>query len=147
LELQGLSTVLVAAVIGVFTVGMFVPVGAGYLLSPFRRRFFFGLAASGYLSLLALTGAGWPVAVFYGVVLNVIALRDLARQAVKAHVDGYVDRRAFLPPVCAAVFVPDTPLVPEPDRGDDASSLPILDASWRKVVRVLRGAGARAAVG
>jgi hypothetical protein len=138
LELQGMVTVLVAVVVGVLTVGAVVPVGAGYLLSPFRRRFALGLAVTAYLSLLALTGAGWPVAVFYGVLLNVVALRDLARQAVKAHVDGYVDRTAFLPPVCGAVFVARDRVLSEEDRGAGEPLDSMMNASWRRVARALR---------
>ncbi|MBN2192404.1 MAG: hypothetical protein JW751_06275 [Polyangiaceae bacterium] len=138
LNLQGLVTVFTAAGIGILTVGAFVPIGAGYLLSPFKPRFLIALVVSIYLSLLALTGAGWPVAVFYGVVLNVVVLRDLARQAVKAHVDGYVDRETFLPPVCGTVFVPRARVMNDEDRGAGESIDPYVNGSWRKVVRALR---------
>jgi len=139
LELQGFVTVLVAAVVGVLTVGACVPIGAGYLFSPFRPRLLAGLALTAYLSLLALTGAGWPIAVFYGVLCNVVALRDLTRQAIKAHVDGYVDRRAFVPPVCGLVFVPRARVLADRDRGDGESLAPAIAGSWRTVVRILRG--------
>lgn len=138
LELQGATTVVAAGVLGLLTVGVFVPIGAGYLLSPFQRRFWLGLAVSGYLSLLALTGAGWPIAVFYGILLNVVALRDLARQAIKAKVDGYVDRWAFLPPVCTVVFVPEALVVSEDDRGDGEAPASVGDGPWRVVARALR---------
>lgn len=145
LELQGFVTVLVAAVVGVLTVGACVPVGAGYLFSPFRPRLLAGLALTAYLSLLALTGAGWPIAVFYGVLLNVVALRDLTRQAIKAHVDGYVDRRAFVPPVCGLVYVPRARVLADRDRGEGEPLAAALDGSWRTVVRILRGEAVAAA--
>lgn len=146
LELQGFVTVLVAAAVGVLTVGACVPVGAGYLLSPFKPRFFAGLAVTAYLTLLALTGAGWPVAVLYGVLFNVVALRDLTRQAIKAHVDGYVDRRAFVPPVCGAVYVPRERVLSAQDRGEGESFADAIDGSWRTAVRILRGEAVAAAV-
>lgn len=137
LRLQGLVTIAAAVIVGVLTGGVFVPIGAGYLLSPFKRRFVLGVLASGYLSLcIALSmGLGWPAAVLYASVLNVLALRDLTRNALKARVDGYVDRRAFLPLVASRVWVPASAPIAARDRELGAEALS--DGTWRAVVRLL----------
>lgn len=100
-------TLTAAIGVGVLSAGTFIPIGAGYLLSPFGARFFGTLGLSVYLTFCVFVslGFGWPAAVLYGVILNAVALRDLARQSRKAEVDGYVDIEAFLPPVCDAVWV------------------------------------------
>ena len=141
LRLQGVITIATAAGVGLLTAGFFVPIGAGYLFSPFRRRFVPSTLISGYLCLcvVASIGFGWPAAVLYAIVLNALALRDLTRNAIKAHVDGYVDRRAWLPTVASRVWVPSTAVVDSEDDDTDGGGDPTLaGASWRTVARVLR---------
>jgi hypothetical protein len=58
LRLQGLVTIAAAVAVGVITGGVFVPIGAGYLVSPFKRRFVLGLLVSGYLSLCIVASMG-----------------------------------------------------------------------------------------
>lgn len=139
LSLQGLLTIAAAIGLGVLTGGVFVPIGAGYLLSPFKRRFVLGMALSGYLSLcVALSmGLGWPAAVLYASMLNVLALRDLTRNALKARVDGYVDKRAWLPAVASSVWIGRSSLGAAGDRWVAGAPGPLTDGSWRAVVRLL----------
>jgi hypothetical protein len=89
----------------------------GYLFAV-RCRFVLGWLISGYLSLcvVASMGIGWPATVLYATLLNVLALRDLTRNAIKARVDGYVDRRAWLPAVSGRVWVPSSQLVHASDQ-------------------------------
>jgi hypothetical protein len=136
---QAVVTLVAAFGVGVFTGGLFVPIGAGYLFSPFKRRFVLSLFASAWLSLSVLGTAGfaWPVALLYATLLNVLALRDLARAAIKARVDGFVDRRAFLPPVCDRVWVPEKKLAHDRDLFREGDALPLTDGPWRAVVAVL----------
>ncbi len=139
LRTQALVTVIGAVALGVLSGGVFVPIGTGYALSPFPRRFFAGLAISVYLSLCVVGtfGAAWPVAVLYAVILNALALRDLTRNAIKARVEGFVDRRAFLPPVCERVWVPERGLLGPDDRFRDGDPLPLTDGPWKTVWTVL----------
>lgn len=138
LNFQGVVTVFTAALVGILSVGTFVPIGAGYLFSPFRRRFLLCLFISAYLLLWSLTIAGWPLAVLYAVACNVVALRDLTRQAHKARIDGYVDPRKYLPPVCGQVWVPAARLLDPMDRWTELDEEPFLDGSWRAVIRRAR---------
>ncbi|MBW2460231.1 MAG: hypothetical protein JRH11_01210 [Deltaproteobacteria bacterium] len=139
LRAQALVTTACAVAGGVLTAGTFIPIGFGYLLSPFRRRFVVGLFLSLYLTLAVIGTAGfaWPVAVIYAVLLNTLALRDLTRAALKARVDGYVDRRAFLPMVSERVWVPPTRVTRESDRHRASDHVPLTDAPWRTVVALL----------
>jgi hypothetical protein len=139
LRTQALLTIGGALVGGVLTGGLFIPIGLGYALSPFPRRFFVGLFASGYLTLAVLgtMGFGWPVAVIYAVLLNTLALRDLTRAALKARIDGYVDRRAFLPSVSERVWIPESRLLSEGDLIQEGDTIPLTDAPWRTVVTLL----------
>ncbi len=139
LRTQALLTIGAAVVGGLLTGGLFIPIGLGYALSPFPRRFFLGLLASGYLTLAVLgtMGFGWPVAVIYAVLLNTLALRDLARTALKARIDGYVDKRAFLPTVSERVWVPGARLLREEDLFHEGDPIPLTDAPWRTVVTLL----------
>ena len=118
LKAQVAVTLIAAIGLGVVSVGTFIPIGTGYLLSPFAGRFFGALALSAYLTFCVFVslGFGWPAAVLYGALLNAVAIRDLARQAQKAEVDGYVDVEAFLPPVCDAVWVTHDRVVDPSDR-------------------------------
>lgn len=136
---QALVTTVCAIAGGVLTAGTFIPIGAGYLFSPFRRRFVVGLFLSVYLTLAVVGTAGfaWPVAVIYAVLLNTLALRDLTRAALKARVDGYVDRRAFLPMVSERVWVPEERVAREGDRHRPSDPVPLTDAPWRTVVALL----------
>lgn len=142
LRLQGLLTLLAAVGVGVLSGGVFVPIGAGYLFSPFKRRFALGVLLSGYLSLciVASMGLGWPAAVLYASVLNALALRDLTRSALKAQVDGYVDRRAWLPLVAGRVWVPSSALLGAEDLAREADDAQPADGTWRAVVQRLRTA-------
>lgn len=139
LRLQGLLTVVSAIGFGILTGGVFVPIGTGYLFSPFKRRFFLGWLISGYLSLcvFASMGIGWPAAVLYASLLNVLALRDLTRHALKARVDGYVDRRAWLPSVASRVWVPAAQLADPRDAHREGDAEPLTDGTWRAVGRIL----------
>jgi hypothetical protein len=139
LTLQGTITIAAAIVCGVLTGGVFVPIGTGYLFSPYKLRFLFGWLISGYLSLcvVASMGFGWPAAVLYATLLNVVALRDLTRNALKARVDGYVDRRAWLPAVAGRVWVPESRLASESDRHQEGDPELLTDGTWRAVGRVL----------
>jgi hypothetical protein len=139
LRLSGLVTVVCAIAIGILSAGMFVPIGTGYLLTPYKRRFFVGWAISAYLTLcvVASGGLGWPATVAYASLLNVLALRDLTRNALKARVDGFVDRRAFLPAVASRVWVPKTAVLEPGDRYTEGASEPLTDGTWRAVVRLL----------
>ncbi|MEQ9077371.1 MAG: hypothetical protein RLP09_26155, partial [Sandaracinaceae bacterium] len=124
---------------GVLTAGVLVPIGAGYLASPFKRRFLLGLLVSGYLGLCVVgsVGLGWPFAVLYASVLNAVALRDLTRNALKARLDGFVDRRAWLPVVADRVWVPPAGLDAEADRWSSAQEAETTDGTWRVVTRLL----------
>jgi len=143
LRLQGLLTIAAAIAAGVMTGGVFVPIGTGYLISPFKRRLLAGWLISGYLSLCVLgsMGLGWPATVLYASVLNGLALRDLTRNALKARTDGFVDRRAWLPVVCGRVWVPMAGVLAPGDRWSEAAGEePLTDGSWRAVVRLLADA-------
>ena len=139
LRAQALTTIVAALVLGVLSGGLFVPIGAGYALSPHPRRFVLGLFFSSYLTLCVLgsVGLGWPAAVIYASLLNLVTLRDLARLALKARVDGFVDKRAFLPPVCDRVWVPAAGLRAPEDAWHEGDGVPVTDGSWRSVVRWL----------
>ena len=139
LRVQAMTTIVAAVLLGVLSGGLFVPIGAGYALSPYPRRFVLGLFFSAYLTLCVLgsVGLGWPAAVIYATLLNFVALRDLARLALKARVDGFVDRRAFLPPVCDRVWVPATGLRKPEDAWREGDGVPVTDGGWRSVVRWL----------
>ncbi len=139
LRLQGLLTIAAAIAGGVLTAGVFVPIGAGYLASPFKRRFLLGLLVSGYLGLCVVgsVGLGWPFAVLYASVLNAVALRDLTSNALKARLDGFVDRRAWLPVVADRVWVPPAGLDAEADRWSSAQEAETTDGTWRVVTRLL----------
>jgi len=139
LRTQALVTIAGATIAGVLTGGLFIPIGLGYALSPFPRRFFVGLVASGYLTLAVLgsMGFGWPVAVIYAVLLNTLALRDLTRAALKARVDGYVDKRAFLPSVSERVWVPEARVLEDADHHKGGDRVPLTDGPWRTVVALL----------
>lgn len=136
LRTQALTTIGAALLLGLISGGLFVPIGAGYALSPHPRRFVLGLFFSAYLTLCVLgsVGLGWPAAVIYASLLNLVALRDLARLALKARVDGFVDKRAFLPPVCDRVWVPATGLRAPEDAWREGDGVPVTDGSWRNVV-------------
>lgn len=142
LRAQALTTIAAAVGVGVLTGGVHVPIGAGYLLSPFPHRFLIGFLVSVYLSLCVVGtfGAGWPVAVLYAIILNTLALRDLTRAALKARIDGFVDRRAFLPPVAERVWVPASRVLAEADRWQQTDGVPITDGPWRTVFALLRDA-------
>jgi hypothetical protein len=139
LRTQALLTIGGAIVAGVLTGGLFIPIGLGYALSPFPRRFFLGLFASACLTLaiLGTMGFGWPVALIYAVLLNTVALRDMARAALKARVDGYVDKRAFLPSVSERVWVPESRLLTASDAWKEGDPVPLTDAPWRTVVALI----------
>lgn len=139
LRLQALTTIITAVGIGLATGGVFIPIGAGYVVSPFKRRFALGLAMSVYLSVCVIGtgGLGWPAALVYATLLNAIALRDLARNALKARIDGFVDKRAFLPPVADRVWVPERGLGAEADRWREGDAVPVTDGTWRKIVALL----------
>jgi hypothetical protein len=139
LRAQAVTTIVAAVVLGVLSGGVFIPVGAGYALSPFRRRFLAGMLLSVYLSLcvVASWGLGWPAAVLYATLLNAVALRDLARAALRARIDGFVDRRAFLPPVADRVWVTESGLRSPEDRWQAEDGLPVTDGGWRAVVQWL----------
>ncbi|MCA9606467.1 MAG: hypothetical protein KC619_12765 [Myxococcales bacterium] len=139
LRLQGILTIAAAIIGGVLSGGVFVPIGTGYFASPFWRRGLIGWLLSGYLSLCVLgtMGIGWPAAVLYASLLNAVALRDLTRNALKARVDGFVDRRAWLPIVASRVWVPAVGLADEADRWTaDAEERPS-DGSWRAIMQVV----------
>ncbi len=140
LRLQALTTLASAAIVGVLTMGVYIPIGAGYVFSPFPRRFAISTGLSIYLALCAL-GTGFvalPVTVAYGVMLNAIALRDLTRQAASARIDGRVDKRAFLPLPAQRVWVPPRQVSDPADRGEDEAAL--MDGSWRVVWAALAAA-------
>lgn len=139
LRTQALTTIIAAVVVGLLTGGLFVPIGAGYVLSPYSRRFLFGLFFSTYLMLCVLgsMGLGWPAAVIYASLFNLVALRDLARLALKARVDGFVDKRAFLPPVCDHVWVPAAGVRTPEDVWRESNEALVTDGGWRSVVRWL----------
>ncbi|MGE0788221.1 MAG: hypothetical protein AB7S26_21290 [Sandaracinaceae bacterium] len=140
LRLQGLLTIAAAIISGLLTGGVFVLIGAGYLASPYKRRFLVGLLISGYLSLCVLGsfGLGWPAAVLYACVLNAVVLRDHTRCALKAYVEGFYDRRAWLPVVAARVWVHAGSLLGGGDRHDPEAVDPASDGTWRTVVALLK---------
>ena len=136
LRIQAVVTIAAAVLGGLLTAGHFIPIGAGYFLSPFTRRGVFGAFITLYLTLCIVVSAwfAWPAAVAYAVVLNALVLRDLARQSLKAKLDGYVDKRAFLPPVCQMVWVPKTAVQdPNDTEIDEAIEVPV-GASWKRVL-------------
>ncbi|MCC7536174.1 MAG: hypothetical protein IT379_08170 [Deltaproteobacteria bacterium] len=139
LRAQALTTIVGALVIGVLSGGVFIPIGLGYLLSPYKRRFALGFAFSLYLGICVVSTmfVGWPIAVFYATLLNIVALRDLARLALKARIDGFVDKRALLPAVCDRVWVPSPGLVTPSDEWRPGDRTLMTDGSWRAVVRLL----------
>lgn len=136
LYVQALVTIGTAVVVGVLTGGICVPIGAGYLLSPHKRRFALGLLLTAWLSACVLLsgGLGWPAAVAYAVLANLLALRDLARLAVKAKVEGFVDRRAWLPLVADHVWVPESGVLDVKDVGDGEDLAAVSAGGWRGVV-------------
>jgi hypothetical protein len=138
LRTQAVLTLVAAVAFGVLSGGLFIPIGLGYAISPYPRRFALGLGISAYLSLCVLgsLGFGWPVAVIYAVLLNTVALRDLTRSAVKARVDGFVDKRAFLPAVSGRVWVPAAGTA-DADRWQEGDGLPVTDGPWRAIVALL----------
>lgn len=142
LRLQGLITIAFAIVVGILTGGVFVPIGTGYFGSPFWRRGVVGWIVSGYLALSVLgsMGMAWPAAVLYASLLNVVALRDLTRNALKARADGFVDRRAWLPIVASRVWVPPAGLASPADRWTEEADEPLTDGSWRAIVRAVASA-------
>jgi hypothetical protein len=138
LRLQAVTTILSATVVGVLTMGVYIPIGAGYVFSPFPRRFAISTFLSVYLALSAVGTAftALPVTIAYGVILNIVALRDLTRHAVQARVDGYVDKSAFLPLPDHRVWVPQAALL---SRGDTVLDDALFsDGPWRVVVAALR---------
>lgn len=139
LSVQGTLTIAAAVAVGILTGGVFIPIGAGYLLSPFKSRFVLGLAISGYLSLSIMLsmGLGWPAAVIYASLLNVLALRDLTRNALKARIDGFVDKDAWLPAVASRVWIGKASLLAASDRCEEGTPEPLTDGSWRAVVALL----------
>lgn len=139
LRLQGLLAIGVAIAGGLLTGGVFIPIGTGYFASPFWRRGLVGWVLSGYLSLCVLgsMGMGWPAALLYASLLNVVVLRDLTRNALKARVDGVVDRRAWLPVVASRVWVPAAGLADPTDRWREEVEEPLTDGSWRAIVNEL----------
>lgn len=144
LRLQGLLTIAAAVAGGLLTGGVFVPIGTGYFASPYWRRGLVAWLLSGYLSLCVLgsMGIGWPAAVLYASLLNAVALRDLTRNALKARVDGFVDKRAWLPIVATRVWVPAAGLEHEAHRWTEAADEPLTDGSWRAMVQMLADAPA-----
>jgi len=143
LRLQGLVTIAAAIVGGVLTGGVFIPIGTGYFLSPFWRRGLVGWLLTGYLSLCVLGsfGMAWPAGVLYASLLNVVVLRDLTRNALKARVDGYVDRRAWLPIVASSVWVPLGGLAAPEDRWAEGAEEPLTDGTWRAIMRAVQADG------
>lgn len=139
---QCVVTIAVAIVVGVLTGGVLVPIGTGYAMSPFPRRFVVGILVSAYLALcvVATFGAAWPVTVLYAVILNTLALRDLTRTALKARIDGFVDRRAFLPTVSERVWLPESSLRTPQDRWREDDGVPITDGAWKTVWSLLADA-------
>jgi hypothetical protein len=87
---------------------------------------------------LGTFGFGWPAAVFYAVILNAVALRDLSRAAVRARIEGIVDKDAFLPPVANRVWVPEPRLARESDRSKEGDRVPLTDGGWRAVVAAMQ---------
>jgi hypothetical protein len=136
---QALTTIVAAVGLGVLSGGVFVPIGAGYVRSPFPQRFVLGLGVSAYLALCVLGtfGAAWPVAVLYAVILNTLALRDLTRAALAARIDGFVDRRAFLPSVAERVWIPRTSVLDARDEWHLTDGVPLTDGPWRTVFKLL----------
>ena len=140
LRLQSMVTIAAALGVGLLTGGVIVPIGTGYILSPFKLRFGLAMAVTAYLSLCVLgtLGLGWPAAVLYAVLLNALALRDLTRAAIKARVDGFVDRQEWLPVVCGRVWIAPELLVDEGDRlAADAEDGGIAEGTLRSVLRSL----------
>lgn len=137
LRLQALTSVVSASVVGVLTMGIYIPIGAGYVFSPFGRRFAISTALSIYLALSAVGTAftALPVTIAYGVILNIVALRDLTRHAVQARVDGYVDKATFLPLPDHRVWVPRA-AVGHP-RDTELHDTLMVDGPWRLVVEAL----------
>jgi hypothetical protein len=140
LRTQAVVTIATAIIGGVLTGGVFIPIGAGYLFSPLRVRAVLGLAFSLYFALCVLGsfGFGWPAAVVYAAILNAVALRDLSRAAVRARIEGIVDKDAFLPPVANRVWVPEPRVLRDADRSKDGDRVPITDGGWRAVVAAMQ---------
>ncbi|MDH5492912.1 MAG: hypothetical protein OEY14_13240 [Myxococcales bacterium] len=139
LRAQALLGLIASIGIGTLTLGVFIPIGAGYLLSPFKPRFAIGLLASTYLALCAVgsMGVGLPACILYASMLNLIALRDLVRQAIRARHDGMLDLHALLPPVCDRAWVPPQGLHSEADLFRQEASIAIAEGPWRLVARAL----------
>ena len=139
LRIQALTTITAAVGLGVLTGGVFIPIGAGYVLSPFPQRFVVGLGVSAYLALCVLgtVGAAWPVAVLYAVILNTLALRDLTRAALAARIDGFVDRREFLPAVAERVWIARASILDPRDEWHLSDGIPLTDGPWRAVFELL----------
>jgi len=137
LRAQALTTIISASVVGVLTMGVYIPIGAGYVFSPFPRRFVISTLLSVYLALSAVGTAftALPVTIAYGVILNIVALRDLTRHAVQARVDGYVDKATFLPLPDHRVWVPEDAVVRAGDT--QVHDLRLVDGPWRLVVEAL----------
>ena len=100
-----------------------------------------------YLALIVACtlGLGLPAALLSATILNLIALRDLVRQTLKAKVDGFVDRRRFMPAVCGKVYVPSASIARPEDAWQQGMAEPLTDGSWRAVVAALRAEEAEAA--
>ncbi|MCB9590191.1 MAG: DUF4126 family protein [Polyangiaceae bacterium] len=136
LRTQAVLSLGAAIGVGVLSGGVFIPIGFGYSASPFKGRFVLGCLLSLYLaaSVMGTFGFAWPIALLYAVVLNAIALRDLSRHALRAHLDGFVDRFAFLPNVPGMIWVTDAPAA---DHFRAGQADPVTDGSWRVVWRLL----------
>ncbi|MEM9193537.1 MAG: DUF4126 family protein, partial [Myxococcota bacterium] len=141
-DLRGQALITLAAAIGggILTGGVVIPIGFGYLASPYRLRALVGVLFTAYLALCVVGsfGLGWPAAIVYAVIANAIALRDLTRCALKARLDGFVDRNAFLPLAAAKIWVPAGRLVQPGDQATDRDVAPLTDGGWRAAVTLLR---------
>lgn len=138
LRAQALTTIIAAVITGVLTMGTFIPVGAGYAYSAFPKRLVLSLLLSLYLMACAVGTAftALPVTIAYAVVLNLVALRDMTRNAVRARTEGFVDKRAFLPLVSHRVFIPRARLRSPSDIATEQGEA-MLDGPWRAVAKVL----------
>jgi hypothetical protein len=91
-----------------------------------------------YLALSAVGTAftALPVTIAYGVILNIVALRDLTRHAVQARVDGYVDKATFLPLPDHRVWVPRDAVAACRATREVHDTL-LVDGPWRLVAEAL----------